>query len=109
MVDRLGQPGRRREAEVGGNRLLQRRPLAATILAAGRGGDRREADVVAAAPVAGDCAEGREARVAPVGGDAHAVDAGPADDRHAPTLLGAGSQDRERVVVYYRHRITAAR
>ena len=88
----------RRLAEVRRHRLLQRRPLAAAVLAAGRGGDRLDADVVATAPVARDPAERREASLTSVRGDADAVDACAADDADAPAVLGAGAEDGEGVV-----------
>ena len=109
VVDRLRQLGRRREPEVRRDGLLERRLLAASVLAAGRGRDRRQADVVAAAPVAGDRAERREARMPAVGRDADAVDPGSADDRDAPALLRSCAQDRERVVVDDRPRRPAPR
>src|SRR5205085_10136731 len=70
----------------------------AAVFAPRRGEFGREADVVAAAPVAGDRAERGEPGVPAVGRDADAVDPGAADDRDAPAALGAGAQDSERVV-----------
>ena len=81
-----------------GNRLLERRARATAVLAAGRGADRGEPDVVAAAPVAGDRAQRGEAHLAAVAADADAVDAGAADDGDAPATGGARAQHGERVV-----------
>src|SRR5436190_98406 len=78
--------------------MLEGRLGATTILATGRGGDRGEPDVVAAAPVAGDPAERGEASLPPVGGDADAVDPRAADNRDAPAAVGAGAQHGEGVV-----------
>src|SRR5207247_9844165 len=88
----------RRLAEVRRHRLLQCRPLAAAVLAAGRGGDRLDADVVATAPVARDPAERREASLPSVRGDADAVDARAADDADPPAARGAGAEDGEGIV-----------
>ena len=52
VVDRLRQLERARKAEMGRNGALEARPRAAPVLAPGRRGHRRHADVVAAAPVA---------------------------------------------------------
>ena len=49
-VDRPGDFERCLEAEVRGNRLLEARGRATTVAAAGCGGQRREADVVARRP-----------------------------------------------------------
>ena len=86
------------EPEVRRHGALERGPRPAAVLAARRRRQRGEPDVVAAAPVAGDRAERGEAHVAAVGADADAVDARAAHDRDAPAALGAGAQDRERVV-----------
>ena len=80
------------------DRLLERRLRPPAVLAPRGRGHRREADVVAAAPVARDRAESGEACVPPVGGDADAVDACAADDRDSPAALGPGPEHRERVV-----------
>src|SRR4029450_10342977 len=85
-------------AEVSRHRALERRSLAAAVLAAGRGRDRRDPDVVAAAPVTRDPAERREASVAAGGPDADAVDARPADDADSPAVLRPCAEHRERVV-----------
>ena len=108
-VDRLGQLARRSRPEVRWNGVLERRLRAAAVLAARRGHQRGETDVVAAAPVAGDRPERGEAGVPSVRRDADAVDARAADDGHAPAVLSAGSQHRERVVVDDRARGPATR
>src|ERR687888_1238787 len=109
-VDRLRERGRGLEAEVRGHRLLERRLRPAAVLAARGRGHRRQADVVAAAPVPGDRAERGEAGVPPVRRDADAVDPGPADDGDAPAALGSRAQDCEGVVADARPlRPTAAR
>ena len=85
-VQRLRHLPGRRQPERGGHRPLERRRRAAAVLAAGRRGEGREAEVAAAAPVAGDGAERREAHVAAVRPDADAVDAGAARDADAPAV-----------------------
>ena len=86
------------DAEVRRDEPLEARLRAAPVLAARRRGQRGEADVAAAAPVAGDLAERREARVASVRRDPDAVDAGTAGDCHAPAALRPGAEHGEGVV-----------
>ncbi len=97
-VHGLRQLERRPQTEVRGHGALERRVRAAPVLAAGRGHHRRQADVVAAAPVAGDRAERGEAGLPAVRRQAEAVDAGAADDGDAPAAVGAGAEDGEGVV-----------
>ncbi len=97
-VDRLGELARRRQAEVRGNRALETRAWAATVLAPRRRRDGRESEVVASAPVARDRPERGKAGMSAVGSDADTVDPGAARDRDPPAALSTGTQDRERVV-----------
>jgi HD-GYP domain-containing protein (c-di-GMP phosphodiesterase class II) len=86
-VDRLRELMGSREAEVLGNRALERGARTAPVLASRRSAERGQADVEASAPVTGDRAERRKAGVAPVGRDADAVDPGAAHDGHSPAAF----------------------
>ena len=108
-VHRLRQLRRRAQAVVRRDRVLERGARPAAVLAARRGGDGREPDVVAAAPVAGDRAERGKPHLAAVPADADAVDAGAAGDGDAPAARRARAQHGERVVADDRPRHPAAR
>src|SRR5439155_21683753 len=96
------------EPKVGRHGLLEARPGSAAVLASRGSRQGGHADVVAAAPVPCDFAEGEKAGVAPVRRDADAVDSGAAHDRDAPTALGAGAKDCERIVADGRSQRPAA-
>ena len=98
-MDLLSQLERRREPEVRGDRLFQRRSRPASVRTTGGGRECREADVVAAAPVPGDRPQGRETSDTAGRRHADAVDAGATRDGDAPAALGAGPEDGERVVL----------
>src|SRR5436190_12328332 len=80
--------------------MLQRRLGTASVLAARRGRQRGEADVVAPAPVACDRTQSWKADDTPCRRHADAVDAGSAGDGDAPAAFGARPQYGERVVLH---------
>src|SRR5204863_7744113 len=82
VVERLGQVSRCVQSEMRRHGLLEGRLRTPTVLAAGRRRDRRQADVIAAAPVAGHPTPRGVARLPSVGRDADAVDPSAADDRY---------------------------
>src|SRR5207302_2454035 len=97
-VDRLCELGWCRQAEVAWNGMFETRARSTPVLAACRGEDRCEANVVTAAPIARDRTERRKAGLPAVGCDADAVDPAPAHDRDAPDPLRSCPQHREGVV-----------
>src|SRR5262249_14636085 len=73
----------------------------ASVGAARSGGQRRQADVLGAAPVAGYLSEREEPDLASVWRAAETVDPGAAHHGDSPPAFGAGPQERERVVVHH--------
>ena len=69
-----------------------------SVLRPNRGAERRQADVGPATPIAGDLPERQRTGPATIGRAADAVDAGADDHGDAPSFVGSGAQDGERVV-----------
>ena len=99
QVDRARHLERVAQAEVLGNGGLQDGARPASVGAARSGSQRRETDVGAPAPVAADRTQRQEPDLASVGRAPEAVDPGAAHHGYPPPAVGAGAQQRQRVVV----------
>jgi hypothetical protein len=98
LVHGHGHVAHRGQAEARGHRGAERRGRPAAVPAAHGVPHHRVAEPEAAAPVTGQRAVGQVPGRRAVRRHRHAVDPGAAGDRHAPGLLGAAAEHRERVV-----------
>ena len=89
-MERSGELDGRLEPEVPGHETLELALLAATVLTAGRSGNRSEPDGPGAVhEIAADGSERGETHLLSVGRNSHAVHAGAAGHRDAPAALTA--------------------